>query len=131
MRLAEREYCTYLESVGFEEAGHKFEIDEKDAAGATIYRQGALQLGRQLRVRQDGGGGPGQGCSGAGLAKYVRKEPAKMPPEGEKAIRALWRVAGLQVVLGGADSTVCSAGGWGPGFCADFTLKIACIDDDR
>src|ERR1035437_6199738 len=32
-----------------------------------------------------------------------------------------------RIVLVG-DSTVATGGGWGPGFCADFTAKITCVD---
>lgn len=34
----------------------------------------------------------------------------------------------VKIVLVG-DSTVAPQGGWGPGFCADFTPDVTCIDD--
>jgi lysophospholipase L1-like esterase len=61
------------------------------------------------------------------LAKYVLPEPAKMPPEGEKAMRIM-EGGPTKIVLVG-DSTVATGGGWGPGFCADFTAKVTCVDD--
>ncbi len=36
--------------------------------------------------------------------------------------------APVKIVLVG-DSTVAPEGGWGPGFCADLTPNVACIDD--
>jgi len=36
--------------------------------------------------------------------------------------------AAVKIVLVG-DSTVAPQGGWGPGFCADFTPNVTCIDD--
>jgi lysophospholipase L1-like esterase len=118
------ESIAYLEGIG-EEAGHKFEITKKDATGATIYDKthfnwaGSYVFGRMVAVDL--------GKAAPELAKYVRKEPAKMPPEGQKAM-AIMEGGPAKIVLVG-DSTVATGGGWGPGFCADFTLKISCVDD--
>jgi lysophospholipase L1-like esterase len=120
----QNESIAYLESVG-EEAGHKFEITKKDATGATIFDKthfnwaGSYVFGRMVAVDL--------GKAAPQLAKYVRKEPAKLPPEGEKAMRIM-EGGPAEIVLVG-DSTVAIGGGWGPGFCADFTLKITCVDD--
>jgi lysophospholipase L1-like esterase len=61
------------------------------------------------------------------LKKYVRPKAAKLPPEGEKAMRVMER-GPVKIVLVG-DSTVATGGGWGPGFCADFSPNVTCIDD--
>jgi lysophospholipase L1-like esterase len=61
------------------------------------------------------------------LKKYVRPEAAKLPPQGEKAMRIMQGGPAKIVLVG--DSTVATGGGWGPGFCADFTAKITCVDD--
>ena len=120
----QNESIAYLENVG-EEAGHKFEITKKDATGATIYDKthfnwaGSYVFGRMVAVDL--------GKAVPQLAKYVRKDPAKLPPEGDKAMRIM-EGGRAQIVLVG-DSTVAIGGGWGPGFCADFTLKITCVDD--
>jgi lysophospholipase L1-like esterase len=34
----------------------------------------------------------------------------------------------VKIVLVG-DSTVATGGGWGPGFCADFSPRVTCVDD--
>jgi lysophospholipase L1-like esterase len=113
----------YLESIG-EVAGHKFEITKKDATGATIFDKthfnwaGSYVFGRMVAVDL--------GKTAPELAKYVRPEPAKMPPEGEKAMRIMEGGPAKIVLVG--DSTVATGGGWGPGFCADFTAKITCVD---
>ncbi len=113
----------YLEKVG-EEAGHKFEITKKDATGATIYDKthfnwaGSYVFGRMVAVDL--------GKAAPELKKYVRPEAAKMPPEGEKAMRIMEGGPAKIVLVG--DSTVATGGGWGPGFCADFTAKITCVD---
>src|ERR1035441_7462221 len=61
------------------------------------------------------------------LKKYVRPEAAKLPPEGGKAMRIMEGGPAKIVLVG--DSTVATGGGWGPGFSADVTAKITCIDD--
>jgi lysophospholipase L1-like esterase len=120
----QNESIAYLEGIG-EEAGHKFEITKKDATGATIYDKthfnwaGSYVFGRMVAVDL--------GKAAPELARYVRKEPSKLPPEGEKAM-AIMQGGPAKIVLVG-DSTVATEGGWGSGFCADFTLKITCVDD--
>jgi lysophospholipase L1-like esterase len=113
-----------LEKAG-EEAGHKFEITKKDATGATIYDKthlnwvGSYVFGRMVAADL--------GKAVPELKKYVRPEAAKLPPEGEKAMRIMEGGPAKIVLVG--DSTVATGGGWGPGFCADFTAKITCIDE--
>ena len=120
----QNESIAYLESIG-EEAGHKFEITKKDATGATIYDKthfnwaGSYVFGRMVAVDL--------GKAVPELKKYVLPEAAKLPPEGEKAMRIMQGGPAKIVLVG--DSTVATGGGWGPGFCADFTEKITCIDD--
>jgi lysophospholipase L1-like esterase len=120
----QNESITYLESIG-EEAGHKFEITKKDAAGATIYDKthfnwaGSYVFGRMVAVDL--------GKTVPDLKKYVQPEAAKLPPEGEKAMRVMER-GSVKIVLVG-DSTVATGGGWGPGFCADFSPNVICVDD--
>ena len=120
----QNESIAYLESIG-EEAGHKFEITKKDATGATIYDKthfnwaGSYVFGRMVAVDL--------GKAVPELKKYVRPEAAKLPPEGEKAMRVMERGA-MKIVLVG-DSTVATGGGWGPGFCADFSPNVTCVDN--
>jgi lysophospholipase L1-like esterase len=117
------ESIAYLESIG-EEAGHKFEITKKDATGATIYDKthfnwaGSYVFGRMVAVDL--------GKAVPELKKYVRPEATKLPPEGEKAMRIMEGGPAKMVLVG--DSTVATGDGWGPGFCADFTAKITCVD---
>jgi len=61
------------------------------------------------------------------LKRYVLPEAAKLPPEGVKAMKI---IAGgpVTIVLIG-DSTTALQGGWGPGFCADLTKNVTCIDE--
>jgi lysophospholipase L1-like esterase len=120
----QNESITYLESIG-EQAGHKFEITKKDATGATIYDKthfnwaGSYVFGRMVALDL--------GKTVPDLKKYVQPEAAKLPPEGEKAMRVMERGA-VKIVLVG-DSTVATGGGWGPGFCADFSSNVTCVDD--
>jgi lysophospholipase L1-like esterase len=120
----QNESIEYLESIG-EEAGHKFEITKKDATGATIYDKthfnwaGSYVFGRMVAVDL--------GKAVPDLKKYVRPEAAKLPPEGEKAMRVI-EGGPVKIVLVG-DSTVATGGGWGPGFCADFSPRVTCVDD--
>ncbi|HEY4379811.1 MAG TPA: GDSL-type esterase/lipase family protein [Acidobacteriaceae bacterium] len=119
----QNESIAYLESVG-EQAGHKFEITKKDANGATIYDKthfnwaGSYVFGRMVAADL--------GKAAPELKKYVRPEAAKLPPEGEKAMRIIEGGPAKIVLVG--DSTVATGGGWGPGFCADFSAKITCVD---
>ncbi|MGA1983212.1 MAG: GDSL-type esterase/lipase family protein [Acidobacteriaceae bacterium] len=120
----QNESIAYLESIG-EEAGHKFEITKKDGTGATIYDKthfnwaGSYVFGRMVAVDL--------GKAVPELKQYVRPDAAKLPPEGEKAMRIMEGGPAKIVLVG--DSTVATGGGWGPGFCADFTAKITCVDD--
>jgi lysophospholipase L1-like esterase len=119
----QNESIAYLEKVG-EQAGHKYEITKKDAAGATIYDKthlnwaGSYVFGRMVAE--------GMGKAVPELAKYVRPKAAELPPEGVKMMAVL-NGAPAKIVLVG-DSTVATEGGWGPGFCADFNKKIDCVD---
>src|SRR5277367_4534098 len=114
----------YLDNLG-EVAGHKFEITKKDATGATIYDKthfnwaGSYVFGRMVAVDL--------GKTVPELNKYVRPDAAKLPPEGEKAMRVI-EGGPVKIVLVG-DSTVATGGGWGPGFCADFSPRVTCVDD--
>jgi lysophospholipase L1-like esterase len=120
----QNESIAYLESVG-EEAGHKFEITKKDATGATIYDKthlnwsGSYVFGRMVAVDL--------GKAAPELKKYILPQAAKLPPEGEKAMRILERGPATIVLVG--DSTVATGGGWGPGFCQAFAHNVNCIDD--
>jgi len=120
----QNESIAYLENIG-EEAGHKFEITKKDAAGATIYDKthfnwsGSYVFGRMVAVDL--------GKAVPELKKHVRPEAAKLPHEGEKAMRVMER-GSVKIVLVG-DSTVATGGGWGPGFCSDFSPNVTCVDD--
>ncbi len=113
----------YLENIG-EAAGHKFEITKKDATGATIFDKthfnwaGSYTFGRMVAVDL--------GNTVPELKKFVLPEVAKMPPEGEKAMRVI-EGAPVKIVLVG-DSTVATGGGWGPGFCAVMNKNVDCID---
>jgi lysophospholipase L1-like esterase len=57
----------------------------------------------------------------------VRKSAAPLPPEGVKEM-AILNGGPVKIVLVG-DSTVATEGGWGPGFCADLTPNVTCVDD--
>lgn len=113
----------YLDRIG-EAAGMKLGITKKDADGSTIADKthlnwaGSYVFGRMVAV--------GLGAAEPSLKKYVQHEAAKLPPEGEKAMRILEGGPAKIVLVG--DSTVAIGGGWGPGFCADFTAKITCVD---
>jgi len=61
------------------------------------------------------------------LELYVLPAAAKLPAEGVKD-RGIFNGAPTTIVLVG-DSTVATEGGWGPGFCADMTSNVTCIDD--
>jgi lysophospholipase L1-like esterase len=118
------ESIAYLDKIG-EAEGNKLAITKKDDAGKTIFDKthldyaGSYAFGRMVAVDL--------GKAVPELKKYVRPEAAKMPPEGEKAMRVIER-GPVKIVLVG-DSTVATGGGWGPGFCAVFTPNVTCIDD--
>ena len=60
------------------------------------------------------------------LAKYVRPEAAKLPQDLQRTVDFL-HGAPVKIVLAG-DSTVNNGGGWGPGFCADLTPNVTCVN---
>ena len=119
----QNESIAYLDKIG-EAAGHKFEITKKDPAGVTIFDKthlnwaGSYVFGRVVAVDL--------GRAVPELAKYVSPEAARLPPEGEKAMRVL-EGSLVKIVLVG-DSTVATGGGWGPGFCAVMTKNVDCED---
>ena len=114
----------YLDQIG-EAEGNKLAITKKDTDGKTIFDkthlnwQGSYIFGRMVAVDL--------GKAVPQLKGYVRPKAAELPPEGVKAMRIL-NGAPVTIVLVG-DSTVASEGGWGPGFCADLTANVTCIDD--
>ena len=122
----QQESIAYLDKVG-ETAGDKLSITKKDATGRTIYDKthlnwaGSYIFGRMVAA--------GLGKAVPALEKYVLAKPAPLPPQGEKAMRIL-EGAPVKIVLVG-DSTVATGGGWGPGFCADLTSNVTCVDDAR
>jgi lysophospholipase L1-like esterase len=118
------ESIAHLDKLG-EAAGNQLAITKKDEDGKTIFDkthlnwQGSYVFGRMVAV--------GLGKQVPALEKYVRPTPAKLPLQGVKAMRIL-RGGPVKIVLVG-DSTVAPQGGWGPGFCADLTPNVTCIDD--
>lgn len=117
------ESIAYLNKVG-EAEGTKLGITKKDVDGKTIADKthlnwaGSYVFGRMVAVDL--------GKAVPALHKYVLKEPAKLPPVGEKAMR-IFNGAETSIVLVG-DSTTAPEGGWGPGFCADLTPQVKCTD---
>jgi lysophospholipase L1-like esterase len=118
------ESIAYLDKIG-EAEGAALGITKKDVDGKTIPDkthlnwQGSYVFGRMVAV--------GLGKAVPRMKKYVRGTPAVLPPEGVKAMR-IFNGAPVTIVLVG-DSTVAPQGGWGPGFCADLTANVTCIDD--
>lgn len=118
------ESIAYLDKIG-EEQGTRLGITKKDENGETIPDKthlnwaGSYVFGRMVAV--------GLRRAVPRMKKYVRSEPASLPPAGQKAMRIL-NGAPVKIVLVG-DSTVAPQGGWGPGFCADLTPNVACMDD--
>jgi len=118
------ESIAYLDKVG-EAAGNKLAITKKDNDGKTIFDKthldwaGSYVFGRMVAVDL--------GNAVPALKRYVLPEAAKLPPEGVKAMKI---IAGgpVTIVLIG-DSTTALQGGWGPGFCADLTKNVTCIDE--
>ena len=113
----------YLDRVG-PVAGNKLGITKKDVDGSTIPDkthlnwEGSYVFGRIVAVDL--------GKTVPALEKYVRPQPASLPPEGELAMR-VFEQAPFKIVLVG-DSTVATEGGWGPAFCATLTPNVTCID---
>ncbi|MGB6742167.1 MAG: GDSL-type esterase/lipase family protein, partial [Terracidiphilus sp.] len=118
------ESIAYLDKVG-EAEGNKLAITKKDTDGKTIFDkthlnwEGSYIFGRMVAADL--------GKAAPRLKRYVRRTTAKLPPEGEKEMGIL-NGAPVKIVLVG-DSTVATEGGWGPGFCADLTANVTCIDD--
>jgi len=118
------ESIAYLDKIG-EVEGTRLGITKKDTDGKTIPDkthlnwQGSYIFGRMVAVDL--------GKAAPRMKKYVRSKPAEVPPEGVKAMR-VFNGAPVTIVLVG-DSTVAPQGGWGPGFCADLTANVTCIDD--
>lgn len=114
----------YLDKVG-EATGNDLAITKKDDEGKTIFDKthlnwkGSYVFGRMVAV--------GLGNAVPTLKKYVQPTPATMPPQGVKAMRVI-HGGPVKIILVG-DSTVATEGGWGPGFCADMTPNVTCIDD--
>jgi lysophospholipase L1-like esterase len=114
----------YLDKIG-EAEGNKLAITKKDDTGKTIFDKthldwaGSYAFGRIVAVDL--------GKAVPKLNQYVLKQPAALPPEGEKAMKII-NGAPVKIVLVG-DSTVATGGGWGPGFCAVMTPNVTCIDD--
>ncbi len=102
----------YLDSVG-EKTGNTMAITKKDNDGKTIFDKthlnwkGSYVFGRIVAVDM--------GKTVPALAKYVRPQPAALPPEGVKAMKII-EGGPVKIVLVG-DSTVNAEGGWGKGFC--------------
>jgi lysophospholipase L1-like esterase len=99
-------------------------ITKKDAQGNTIpdkthlNAEGSYVFGRIVAVDL--------GKAVPALAKYVRPVAATLPPELARTV-AIFRGAPVKIVLAG-DSTVNNGGGWGPGFCADLTPNVDCVN---
>jgi len=118
------ESIAYLDKIG-ELAANKLAITKKDNDGKTIFDKthldwaGSYVFGRMVAVDL--------GNAVPALKRYVLPEAAKLPPEGVKAMKI---IAGgpVTIVLIG-DSTTALQGGWGPGFCADLTKNVTCIDE--
>jgi lysophospholipase L1-like esterase len=118
------ESIAYLDKVG-ESEGNKLGITKKDADGKTapdkthLNWQGSYIFGRMVAVDL--------GKAVPQLKHYVRRNAATLPPEGVKEM-AILNGGPVKIVLVG-DSTVATEGGWGPGFCADLTPNVTCVDD--
>jgi lysophospholipase L1-like esterase len=99
-------------------------ITKKDAQGNTISdkthlnAEGSYAFGRIVAVDL--------GKAVPALKKYVRLEAAMLPPDLARTV-AIIRGAPVKIVLAG-DSTVNNGGGWGPGFCADLTPNVDCVN---
>jgi len=119
-----RDSIAYLDGAG-EKTGNTLAITKKDDDGKTIFDKthldwkGSYVFGRIVAVDM--------GKAVPELAKYVRPEPASLPPEGVKAMRII-EGGPVKIVLVG-DSTVNPGGGWGKGFCAVMTPNVTCVND--
>jgi lysophospholipase L1-like esterase len=114
----------YLDGIG-EKAGNTLAITKKDDDGKTIFDKthldwkGSYVFGRIVAVDM--------GNAVPELAKYVRPQPATLPPEGVKAMKII-EGGPVKIVLIG-DSTVNAEGGWGKEFCAIMTPNVTCINE--
>jgi lysophospholipase L1-like esterase len=119
-----RDSIAYLDGIG-EKAGNTLAITKKDDDGKTIFDKthldwkGSYVFGRIVAVDM--------GKAVPELAKYVRPQPATLPPEGVKAMKII-EGGPVKIVLVG-DSTVNAEGGWGKGFCAIMTPNVTCINE--
>jgi lysophospholipase L1-like esterase len=117
------ESIAYLNGIG-EAASDRLAITKKDASGKTIFDKthwnwwGSYVFGRMVAVDL--------GKAVPALQKYIRPEPAVVPPEGVRAMDIL-HGAPVKIVLVG-DSTTAPVGGWGPAFCALMTPNVTCVD---
>ncbi len=118
------ESIAYLDKIG-EAAGNKLAITKKDNEGKTIFDKthldwaGSYVFGRMVAVDL--------GNAVPALKQYVLPAAAKLPPEGLKAMKIIEGGSVTIVLIG--DSTTALQGGWGPGFCADLTKNVTCIDE--
>ena len=120
----QNESIAYLDKIG-EAAGNKLAITKKDNDGKTIFDKthldwaGSYVFGRMVAVDL--------GNAVPALKQYVLPVAAKLPPEGVKAMKIIEGGPVTIVLIG--DSTTALQGGWGPGFCADLTKNVTCIDE--
>jgi lysophospholipase L1-like esterase len=120
----QNESIAYLDKAG-EAAGNKLAITKKDNDGKTIFDKthldwaGSYVFGRMVAVDL--------GNAVPAVKPYVLPAAAKLPPEGLKAMKII-ESGPVTIVLVG-DSTTAPQGGWGPGFCADMTKNVTCIDE--
>jgi lysophospholipase L1-like esterase len=119
-----RDSIAYLDGIG-EKEGNTLAITKKDDDGKTIFDKthldwkGSYVFGRIVAVDM--------GKTVPELAKYVKPQPATLPPEGVKAMKII-EGGPVKIVLVG-DSTVNAEGGWGKGFCAVMTPNVTCINE--
>lgn len=99
-------------------------ITKKDAAGHTIMDKthmnyfGSYIFGRMVAVDMS--------KAVPSLARYVIPHAALLPRAGERAMDIFYG-APVTIELVG-DSTVNAGSGWGPGFCADLTPNVKCVN---
>lgn len=99
-------------------------ITKKNAQGHTIMDKthmnyfGSYIFGRMVAVDMS--------KAVATLVQYVKPQAALLPPAGARAM-AIFYGAPVTIELVG-DSTVNAGSGWGPGFCADLTPNVKCIN---
>lgn len=114
----------YLDSLTTPPTGLALGITKKDAAGNTIMDKthfnyfGSYIFGRMVAVDM--------GKAVSTLAQYVRPQAALLPPSGARAMAIFYGTPFTIELVG--DSTVNKGSGWGPGFCADVTPNVTCIN---